>query len=262
MESAFYVGQVRHRRFSPREHSFTYPLFMVYLRLDELDRVFGRSWLWSCGRPSFAWVRRSDFFGDSQVPLDDAVRDLVMSHCGTRPDGPIAILTHARFLGFSFNPVSFYYCFDHAGGQLRWIVAEITNTPWRERHQYVLDVGAAGAGDSVLEFEFAKHFHVSPFLPMDLRHRWLFRRPGRQLTVHMEDHHGNDLVFDATLTMKREAITPRSMRSILWRFPLMSLQVVAGIYIQALKLFLKRITYYPHPGVRTSRSTVIGRHDS
>ena len=129
MHSAIYHGSLRHRRFAPRPHVFGYPLFMVYLDLAELDTVFKGHWLWSTRRAAPARFVRADHLGDPAQPLDQAVRDLVESRGGQRPLGPIRLLTHLRYFGYAFNPVSFYYCFDAAGERVECIVAEVNNTP-------------------------------------------------------------------------------------------------------------------------------------
>ncbi|MEE7546570.1 DUF1365 domain-containing protein, partial [Xanthomonas sp. Kuri4-1] len=185
MHSAVYTGWVRHRRHAPRPLAFRYRLFLMYLDLAELDRVFHGRWLWSVGRRNLASFRRSDYLGDPAVPLDQAVRDCVHDHVGERPDGPIRLLTHLRTFGHVFNPVSFYYCFDRQE-RLRWIVAEITNTPWRQRHAYVLPVAAARTRGGVHAWRFDKRFHVSPFMGMDHAYDWRFSVPAAQLRVHMQ----------------------------------------------------------------------------
>jgi DUF1365 family protein len=176
------------------------------------------------------------------------VRNLVHRRTGTRPVGPIRLLTHLRFFGYSFNPVSFYYVFDASGTCVETIVAEITNTPWKERHAYVLPVGlAARATPRAWRFEFAKQFHVSPFMPMDLRHDWCFGAPGTGLHVHMENVAERGVVFDATLNLRRREISAASLAAALLRFPLSSLRVTTLIYWQALKLLLKRAPFFVHP---------------
>ncbi|TXH18822.1 MAG: DUF1365 domain-containing protein, partial [Gammaproteobacteria bacterium] len=153
--SAIYEGRVRHRRHAPRAHAFEYRMAQLYLDLDEVDAVFRERWLWSVERPNLASFRRRDFLGDPAQPLAEAVRDRVERASGERPGGPVRLLTHLRYAGYSFNPVSFYYC-HAADGALHSIVAEITNTPWKERHRYVLD--ARGGLSALDAFEFDKEF--------------------------------------------------------------------------------------------------------
>jgi DUF1365 family protein len=247
VHSALYTGWVRHRRFEPVDHRFRYRLFMLYLDLDELPELFDRYLFWSARRAAPAWFRRADFHGDPAQPLAESVRDLVARRTGARPTGPIRLLTHLRYFGYSFNPVSFYYCFDEACSRVDTIVAEITNTPWKERHAYVLPVEESEAPGPVWRFRFQKTFHVSPFMPLDMRYDWRFSEPGNGLYVHMENWRAGRSAFDATLSLQREPISSASLARALTQFPLMTAQVIARIYWQALKLWAKRTPFHTHP---------------
>jgi hypothetical protein len=220
---------------------------MVWLDLAELDQVFRRRWFWSTRRPALAWLKRADYFGDSHLSLDEAVRRHVAVTTGNRPAGPIRMLTQLRNFGHCFNPVSFYYCYTPDGARVETIVAEITNTPWRERHAYVLPVEAARRDAAVQEFSFRKHFHISPFMPMQQDYRWRFGAPGGQLAVHMENFEGGAQVFDATLTLARREITGAALAMALLRWPAATAGVLASIYWQALRLWLKRVPVHAHP---------------
>jgi DUF1365 family protein len=257
MHSCLYTGNVRHRRHEPTTNRFTYKLFMAYLDLAELPHLFDQYLLWSARRPAPAWFRRGDFYGNPAQPLDEAVRDLVAKQSGSRPAGPIRLLTHLRYFGYSFNPVSFYYCFDRDDTKVETIVAEITNTPWKERHQYVLPVGSATESGSCWRFRFEKDFHVSPFLPMDMSYDWRFSAPDEHLRVHMQNWRNGAATFDATLCMAREPITSVSLAHALVHFPLLTAQVTTFIHWQALRLWLKRTPFYAHPSapVHASRYT-------
>lgn len=254
LSSAIYEGWVRHRRHAPHANAFSYRLCMLYLDLGELDRLFAERWLWSLDRRNLAELRRSDYFGDAAVPLDTAVRDAVEARTGRRPRGPIRLLTHLRYFGHCFNPVSFYYCHAEDGRTLEAILAEITNTPWRERHAYVLPVAEAHRHGAALGWEFDKSFHVSPFLPMRCRYAWRFSVPGEALRVHMdvrrcgdEGESGSAHEFDATLVLQRREFNRANLARVLVRYPLMTLQVVAAIHWQALRIWWRGNPVHDHP---------------
>ena len=253
LNSAIYTGQVRHRRFSPKSNAFLYNVFMVYLDLQELDDVFKQSRWWSIDRFNVAQFKRSDFFDKhADGSLYDAVSSWLERENGSRPEGPIRMLANLRYFGFIINPITCYYCFDKTGKELQTIILEVTNTPWGEYCKYILNVTDSDKDVSMPQskkqvIKFSKKMHVSPFQPMDLEYYWVGRAPDKNLLIHIDVQQGQQSVFDATLTLKRQAMSKRTMNSILWRYPLMTMKVVVGIYWEALKLFVKRIPFYSLP---------------
>ncbi len=240
MHSCLYEGWVGHRRFAPVGHRFRYRLYLMYLDLDELPGLAAGRWCWSHERANLVSFRRRDYLGSADQPLDQAVRALVEERTGRRPEGPVRLLTQLRTWGYLFNPVSFYYCFDPQE-HLQAVAAQITNTPWGERHTYVLEAGAAR------RWSFAKAFHVSPFMPMGQTYTWRFSDPGASLRVHMENWQAGVRVFDASMVLRRRALSRWALQRVLWRYPLQTLRVSAAIYWQALALKAKGCPFHSHP---------------
>jgi DUF1365 family protein len=227
------------------EHAFRYPLFQLYLDLDELPELFDGRWLWSARGPNVAWFRRADHLGPRDVPLATAVRDLVERETGRRPEGAVRLLTHLRYFGYVINPVSFYWCHDREGA-VEAVVAEVHNTPWGERHCYVLDARGASP-DGTFRVRTRKAMHVSPFLDMDYDYRFRIGTPGERLTVGIENDRDGTRAFDASLVLQRREIDGRSLAGVLARHPVQTLEVVAAIYWQAFRLWRKRVPFHPHP---------------
>ena len=247
MNSAIFEGQVKHRRQNPVDHEFCYRIFMMYLDLAELDTVFSKRWLWSTRRWALARFRREDHLGDAGVALDQSVRDEVEAKTGTRPEGPIRLLTNLSYFGYCFNPVSFYYCFDKQDSKLETIIAEVNNTPWGERALYVLPVPQTQDMSKQAEFTPVKTMHVSPFMQMDIDYRWRFSTPGNSLTVFMENKRGGKKIFDANLVLQRTEISGLSLARILGFHPFMTFKVILAIHWQALRLWLKGAPVHDHP---------------
>ncbi|MCU1369478.1 MAG: hypothetical protein JWO77_672 [Ilumatobacteraceae bacterium] len=243
--SALYEGTLGHARLGTPSHSFEYRVLMAWLDLAELPGALDAHPLWSDRRLAPIRYRRQDFHGDPGVPLDQAVRDTVQRETGRRPDGPIRLLAHLRTWAWSFNPIVFYFVFTPDGEAVDTLVAEVTNTPWHERHAYVLPVGAPELDQPV---RFPKALHVSPFMDLDLDHSLAFSRPGApEVTIRMDDWRGHDHVFAAELDLRRLPLDRPTMSRVLWQHPLPAQRVSAGIYWEALKLRAKHAPFRRHP---------------
>ncbi len=241
--SAIYLGRLSHVRHAPRRHAFSYRLYMLYLDLDELP-ILPRSTFFGVERARPLSFRRRDYLGEPGRPLKVAVLDEVERVLGERPEGPVRLLTQVRALGYIFNPVSFYYCFDRDCETLKAVVAEITNTPWGERHRYVV----AGHGQGATA-RFPKAFHVSPFFPMAQTYEWSFSQPGDRLSVGMTNQQDGQTVFRASLMLDRYPFSPHQLARVVLALPLTGFLVHAAIYLQAFRLWLKRVPFFPHPAL-------------
>lgn len=241
MESAIYRGAVRHVRHEPVRHVFRQPIALLYLDLAELDEVGRVSRLLGVERRALASFRRADHFGAGDAPLDATVRALVEARIGRRPEGPIRVLTQPRVLGHVFNPLALWLCATRDGRGLDAVVAEVTNTPWLERHCYVLDLAGAR------EARCAKRLHVSPFMDMEQEYTFRFRGPDARLDVEIESREAGRTVFAATLALERHELSPAALRRALVSGALAPARAVAAIHWQALRLWLKGAPFRAHP---------------
>lgn len=251
--SAIYEGTVRHRRFAVSPHEFHQRLALAYIDLDELPGLLGGRLVRR--RPGVVRFRRCDYLGDPRVPLADAVRDTVQARSGVRPVGPIRLLTNLSAVGHCFNPVSFYYCMEASAQRVQAVVAQVTNTPWGERHCYVLEESPSSTDAAVpdawpvakrvLAGSFAKSLHVSPFMGMDHRYEWCMTTPAQTLSAHISSSQEDKLAFDATLSLRRRELT----RASLILLAATTLRTLASIYAQAGRLKLKGVPVHAHARV-------------
>ncbi|MBT8145510.1 MAG: DUF1365 domain-containing protein [Gammaproteobacteria bacterium] len=252
MNSALYQGFVRHRRFGPKPHHFRYPLFMAFLKLDEIQDLTDKLWLFGTRPWHWARFRREDYPGNPTIPLGDVVKQRIADQAGiavAELDGDVYFYGHLRYLGFYFSPLNLY--FVEQQGRVRYMLAEVSNTPWNERHYYSLDLDQLKPHN--------KEFHVSPFNPMSQTYRWRVTPPGitaAKSMVHLEvlTEATETPIFDATMVLKRHSLNQSNLLRVLMKTPMQTLRMVVGIYWQATKLFFKRIPVYGHPKKQKTNS--------
>jgi DUF1365 family protein len=245
MTSAIYTGTLRHRRFKPVRHEFTYPLFMVFLDIDRIPETMRISAFSSYNRWNWASFAEKDHFGDPAATLRRRLT-IDAENCGIQlPDGPIFLLTHLRYLGYNFNPISFFYCYD-AQGELQTVLAEVNNTFGETKNYWLSSSNRITAARS-RQYRCRKAMHVSPFMPMGLDYDFVLTSPAEQLIAHMNTREAGHINFDATLSMTRQPWSAAALRRALLRHPLMTAKVTVAIHWEALKLYLRKVPVFTHP---------------
>ena len=243
LASCLYAGTVRHRRLSPKPHEFAYPVYEIYLDLDELPRMESEVGLFRHNGRGLNSLYDRDYMGPRERPIREKLGDWLAARGIELGERKVFLLTHARVFGYAFNPVNYYYVFGTDGG-LDLAVAEINNT-FGETFGYVLH--RRGEEKGISTPRFPKVFHVSPFLPMRLEYEFRLSLPGESLAVHVDDFENGEKVFDATFTARREPLTAGSLARALARNPLLPAKVIAWIHWQALKLWLKKVPVFTRP---------------
>ena len=237
MNPAFYTGTIAHRRFLPKDHAFSYRFFMWFLDLDGLDDLPPMTPWFSASGPALVRFRREDYYGNPGISLAQAIRERMAELTGAPVTGKLFGLVHLRTLGLYFSPVNFYYGFDEAG-ELSHFLAEVSNIPWNERHQYAFHLVESG-----LQPKHRKAFHVSPFNHLDQRYSWQITIPGERLEVRLGVDDSRGQIFTAHLCLNRQPLDLRTVRRHLEKKPIMTGFVVAGIYWQALRLLARGVPY-------------------
>lgn len=263
LSNSLVKGWVRHRRYQPKPHDFDYNMTWTLLDLDEVEQQFKLSRLWSIEKRNVVSYQAKDFHQNTVAVLEEKpspesnkrnIIRTIKSRTGKEFAGKVYMMSHLRNYGYNFNSVCFYFCYG-SDRTLKYIVSEITNTPWGERHSYIFDCedsksisGGVSGNRSTHQFTFSKEFHVSPFIQMDMRYRWTFLVDESELRVHMAvlTEKGKKY-FDATFTGQLIPLTKSNMRKYAFSHAMQPQKMSLLIYWQALKLWLRRFKVFDHP---------------
>ncbi|MBU3021907.1 DUF1365 domain-containing protein [Aestuariibacter sp. A3R04] len=237
LESALYYGRVFHQRYLPVQHKFSYDIYLFWLKLSEIPQLEASLSRFSVNKANYVSFRPKDYLNNPALPLNEAVINKMSELHGAPLHGEIFLLGQVRTLGIYFSPVNFFFL-RTAEGAFTHMLAEVSNTPWNERHYYLVDLA--------VQADTAKAFHVSPFNPMEMTYKWHIKMPCDSFTMTLDCHRENK-EFRAGLNMKRISLTNRNLNRMLKRIPSMTIKTVVGIYWQALILFVKRTPVYGHP---------------
>lgn len=252
-ESAIYKGIIRHRRYIPSAHTFEYPIFMMLLKVDEISGVMQKFWQLGTNPLRWARYRRGDYVGGNNQDLSMVVKGKIAEMLGKQLweiQGDVYLLGQLRYFGFYFSPLNLYYL--KQDGQFRYVLAEVSNTPWNKKHYYLVD--------SQTNQRQSKEFHVSPFNPMEQDYQWRVVPPSTNhdhCLVHIDIFSKGgeqEKILDATLNLKRLTLNQKHLVRVLLTTPVQTFSIVVGIYWQALKLLVKRTPFYQHPRKSNTRT--------
>jgi hypothetical protein len=245
-ESLIFTGTVRHRRFTPKQHEFSYKLFMFCFDINDLPNSFKDIKHVSIEQFNWFSFRRKNYLSDPEIPMDEYLRQLVVAKFDSYPKGKIYLLTNLSCLGYCFNPISLYFIFDETNQQLDYLILEVTNTPWGNKHNYVL-ASSSRLKNEIYDFQFQKELHVSPFMAMNYEYQFNLKLNKQKIIVHMENHIDGKKDFDVTLILTASAQKETAFKNVFRQYPLITYKVAAAIYWQALKLWIKGVPFHAHP---------------
>jgi DUF1365 family protein len=252
LRSGLYAGSVMHHRLRPRQHCLRYSIFYLLLDLDEIDVLARKLRFFSHNRFNVFSFHDRDHGEGTQSPRDRIIRHL--DEAGIETGGPVRLLTMPRILGYAFNPLSIYFC-HRRDSSLSAIFYEVNNT-FGQRHNYLIPVAPGTTGP--VRQESQKSFYVSPFMTTDMIYSFSIVPPGKDVSVSVIGRDESGPLIIARLTAVRQDLTDAALTRAFFVYPLLTFKVIAGIYWEALLIWLKGIRLYPRPSP-PDRPVTIGR---
>jgi len=250
MKPSFCDGTIIHDRIMPRKHRFIYNMSWCLFDLDKIEALFYDSKFWSINKFNLVSIKNKDYVNPGSESINIKIRKYIKGKTDRRFDGKIFLFTHPRYLGFGFNSVNFYFCFE--GNAIKYIVSEINNTPWKEKHLYFHDNSentnpTKDNKSGALSFNFNKEFHISPFVDMEIKYDWKFELTEDKIKISMKLLKGNTTPLKVYLNTNLTHIKKHNTSKWALKKPYQALKMSAGIYWQAFKLWLKKVPIYDHP---------------
>ncbi len=246
--AVLYIGKVMHARLRPISHRFTYRVISLLIDLDRLEEADCQSHLFGVNRAAFISFRESDYGKRDCGSLSKYVRRLAAEHGTDLADGSIQLLCYPRMLGYTFNPLSIYFCYA-ASGDLVLLIYEVRNT-FGETHSYILPVPSTPARGGEIRQRQVKEFYVSPFMPMETQYHFRISTPAERVGVRILQTDQEGPLFAATFSGRRRELTSRSLLAAFAAIPFFTLKVVLGIHWEAVQLWLKGASIVPKPNLR------------
>lgn len=246
--NAIYVGTVRHARYRPKTHRFSYRVFSAFLNVDDIDADRLNLSLLSVDRFNLFSLRKRDHGAKDGSALRPFI-ERMLAEANVAPPQNIFMLCYPRMFGFAFNPLTVYYCLS--GGQLCAMVYEVRNT-FGDDHVYVVSL-QKGAAETPVLHERDKQMHVSPFIEMQARYHFSATMPDDDLRLVIRETQDNAPLLIASFVGHRHALTDRKLAHLLIKHPLMTVKVLVAIHYEAAKLLLKGVPFIRRPQPSQSR---------
>jgi len=258
MKASFCSGSVVHNRLTPKSHRFTYQMSWCLFDLDSIDDLFKQSRFWSLNKFNIVSIRNKDYINNTPASIKSKVRTYLLNHTDKEFNGKIFLFTHPRYMGFGFNSVNFYFCYEN--DHLLYILSEINNTPWKQKHVYFHDClnPMNNKGNKIFDyvFNFKKEFHISPFVDMEIDYQWKFTVSPEKFTVQMRLNKQDKRLMNVSLNTVVVPIGKNDLIKWTLKKPFQALKMFTGIYWQAFKLWAKKIPFFTHPKEQTKTKEI------